>query len=200
MKTLKGDRDVEWGFCRDLLKMIQPHTVIDVGSGDGTLSRFTAGIATRVFAIDLEHAIKGDRITPLVGDAEIMARGLCVECVLNCSTIEHVGLAGRYSIKKDDDNADIQLMCVLKECLRPNGCMILTLPVGLDAVHRPFHRVYGKERLPLLLEGWTVEYSRWNTKEDNAEGWYQVTKAEALTVESSPTFYAIGCLLLKVQS
>jgi hypothetical protein len=35
--------------------------------------------------------------------------------------------------------------------------MLLTIPAGEDAVFAPLTRIYGSQRLPQLLKGYTVE-------------------------------------------
>ena len=46
--------------------------------------------------------------------------------------------------------------------LRPGGRLLLTVPVGPDALVWNLHRRYGPARLPLLLQGWEeVERFGW---------------------------------------
>ena len=42
----------------------------------------------------------------------------------------------------------------MKRLLRPGGLLFLAVPVGLDALAWNAHRIYGRKRLPLLLDGW----------------------------------------------
>ena len=44
----------------------------------------------------------------------------------------------------------------MQEMLLPGGFLLLSVPVGRDAVVWNAHRVYGKVRLRMLLEGWEV--------------------------------------------
>jgi SAM-dependent methyltransferase len=70
------------------------------------------------------------------------------------STFEHDGL-GRYGDPLDPD-ADLAAMARMKTILRPGGLLFLSVPVGKDKVVWNVHRVYGKHRLPLLMQGWEL--------------------------------------------
>jgi len=114
--------------------------------------------------------------------------------ILNISTMEHFGLAGRYGVTKDQPDADLEGMARLRTMMEYHGCMILTIPVGQDAVVRPYHRVYGRERLPLLLQDYTVLHAEYWGKRDT-QFWDMISKQEALdTIPAMqiPTYYALG--------
>ena len=55
-----------------------------------------------------------------------------------------------------DPNGDMRAMRAISEMLLPGGFLLLAVPVGRDAVVWNAHRVYGKARLRMLLEGWEV--------------------------------------------
>jgi hypothetical protein len=73
---------------------------------------------------------------------------------------------------------------------------VVTIPVGRDGVFSPYHRVYGDERLPRLLERFTVELEQyWAKPRDNR--WAPVQRGTALGQQGSPSFYALGLFVLK---
>jgi hypothetical protein len=74
------------------------------------------------------------------------------DCILSISSIEHDGL-GRYGDELNA-SADIGAMTKFSEMLTPEGVLILSVPVGPDAVVWNAHRIYGPLRLPMLLSGW----------------------------------------------
>lgn len=76
------------------------------------------------------------------------------DAAFSISSFEHDGL-GRYGDPCDPD-ADLRAMHAMKQLLKPGGLLYLTVPVGQDKVVYNVHRIYGRLRLPLLLEGWTV--------------------------------------------
>jgi hypothetical protein len=71
---------------------------------------------------------------------------------LSISSFEHDGL-GRYG-DPIDPTGDFTAMNKMKNIVKPNGTMLLALPVGIDRIYFNVHRVYGKHRLPLLLKEW----------------------------------------------
>ena len=75
-----------------------------------------------------------------------------LDVIVLCSVIEHIGLSGRYGSHEDPDG-DVKAMQKVRSLLNPGGLVFLTIPLGTDVVHRPWHRVYGTLRLPQLLRG-----------------------------------------------
>jgi SAM-dependent methyltransferase len=83
---------------------------------------------------------------------EFAAKPRLFDAALSISSIEHDGL-GRYGDPLDP-NGDLRAMADFKRLLKPGGILFLSVPVGLDAVVWNAHRVFGRKRLPRLLEGW----------------------------------------------
>jgi hypothetical protein len=54
-----------------------------------------------------------------------------------------------------DADADLTLMARLRQLVAPSGRLLLCVPTGADLVLYNLSRVYGPERLPLLLHGWS---------------------------------------------
>lgn len=125
------------------------------------------------------------------------------DLVINCSAIEHVGLSGRYGVDTGIGDGDLQAMRRLADLMKPGGLMLLTIPVGRDAVFEPMTRIYGSERLPRLIDGFAVETESYWIKDD-ANRWFECDRETALAVETwadSPSplenFYGIGCFRLR---
>jgi hypothetical protein len=76
------------------------------------------------------------------------------DCAFSISSVEHSGL-GRYGDPIDIDG-DLKSMRVLYDRIKPNGICFFSVPIGTDHIEGILHRVYGKNRLPLLLDGWNV--------------------------------------------
>lgn len=76
------------------------------------------------------------------------------EIGVSISSFEHYGL-GRYGDPIDPDG-DLKAMWHAKKFIEDDGLMFLSVPVGKDAVYFNVHRVYGKKRLPILIDGWDV--------------------------------------------
>lgn len=68
------------------------------------------------------------------------------------SSFEHDGL-GMYGDPLDPDG-DLKAMRIMKERIKPGGLLFLAVPTGKDRVFFNNCRIYGRHRLPLLMEGW----------------------------------------------
>jgi len=193
---LAGDRWVEWSFVMARLAEGDGRT-LDFGADIGFLSLAAAQRGHDVVALDrLPSAL--DFAHPRVRhvQADILDRPLAGERfdqIVNCSSVEHVGLGGRYGSGSATDG-DLEAMAVLRERLAPGGRMLLTVPVGRDGVHAPVHRVYGEQRLPRLLDGFRADETQFWAKQDGA--WRAVDRAVALGVAGSASFYALGLFVL----
>ena len=84
-----------------------------------------------------------------------LQKGLQWDSALSISSFEHDGL-GRYGDPLDPDG-DLRAMQEARRMLNPGGLLYLAVPVGRDCLVWNAHRIYGKKRLPLLLDSWKVE-------------------------------------------
>jgi hypothetical protein len=122
---------------------------------------------------------------------------------LNCSTIEHVGLSGRYGVTEERTDGDLEAMARLRQILKPGGKMLLTIPAGKDSVFAPLHRIYGEIRLPTLLEGYRIlKEEFWMKNEQNC--WIPADRKNALNFQPSAAswdplqnIYALGFFILE---
>jgi Caenorhabditis protein of unknown function, DUF268 len=196
--TLQGDRWVEWSFCFARLSD-GPGTTLDFGADIGFLSLAAAQKGHEVVALDRMPAAL-DYAHPRVQhiQADILdepLRGRRFDQIVNCSSIEHVGLAGRYG-SASDANGDLRAMGVLHDLLSDDGRHILTVPVGRDMTCAPLHRIYGEDRLPRLLERHRVVEEQYWIKDPGRAVWVQGDRDAALTTTGSERFYSLGLFVL----
>jgi hypothetical protein len=69
--------------------------------------------------------------------------------------------------------------------------------VGRDGVFRPYHRVYGAQRLPQVLSGFNVVEEAYFAKIGKVNVWQKVAHDVALDVPGASNFYALGLFVLK---
>jgi SAM-dependent methyltransferase len=194
--TLEGDRWVEWSFC--MARMADGDgTTMDFGADLGFLSLAAAQRGHRVVALDREDIpllYEHERVTRVTAD--ILDRPLAdrhFDQIVNCSSVEHVGLGGRYG-SGDQPDGDLEAMEIMADMLAGDGRMILTIPVGRDAVFGPQHRVYGDVRMPRLLERYRpLEEQYWHKV---GAAWSPTDRATALATEGSESFYSLGLFVL----
>jgi SAM-dependent methyltransferase len=204
--NLLGDREIEWSWVAANIPNGSGRA-LDFGPGGSYLGLIAAHKGFRVTAADLEplnwpykhpglEAVRGDLLRLPLPKKHF-------DLVLNCSTVEHVGLAGRYGVTDAETDGDLRAMSLLRTLMKPGGSMLLTIPVGVDGVYPPLARVYGQRRLPLLLKGFSVKKEEFWVK-DSANKWVAVKRAEALGREAFAgswnalkNYYGLGCFVLK---
>jgi len=199
MPPLYGDRDIEWSWIAAEMPD-GPGCALDVGSGGSSLALTATQRGFSVKALDLAPPrlpYVHPRLQRVCGDVrEVRFADHSFDLVINCSTVEHVGLAGRYGVTRDDQDGDMIAMQQLRRWTKPEGRMLMTIPVGRDRIVVPVHRIYGKERLTPLLDGWRVAEEQYWAK-DVAGTWVQVTRCTALETVGSAEFYALGLFVLR---
>ncbi len=199
--TLAGDREIEWAWVASHLPD-GPGKAFDFGPGGSGVSLIAAERGFDVTAVDLEPPawpFEHPRIRFVQGDLlELAIEAESYDVVVSCSTVEHVGLAGRYGVTSGRADGDLAAMSRLRDALSAGGTMLLTIPVGRDAVAAPFHRVYGEQRLPQLLAGFDVEQAEFWAKTDD-EQWRPTGRETALAFRPADarTLYALGCFVLR---
>lgn len=203
--NLAGDRDIEWSWVSSQIPSGEGEA-LDFGPGGSFLGLIAAQRGFKVTAVDLVP-IQWDYVHPrlqfICGDIlKLSLPTKHFDLVINCSTIEHVGLAGRYGVTQNNPDGDLEAIAHLREIMKPGGTMLLTIPVGRDAVFAPFHRVYGAQRLPRLLKGYTVEKEAFWVK-DSQNRWMLTDRETALDFKASAgswnplrNYYALGCFVL----
>lgn len=193
---LSGDRAIEWSWVVENLPKT-PSKILDFGCVGSVLTCISARLGHTVTAIDLREIeyemnnvkfIKHDFLTLDLNDNNF-------DIIINSSTIEHIGLPDRYGSKEFKDG-DLVAMEKLAKLLKEKGKMILTIPVGIDDIFAPFHRIYGPERLPLLLKNYRVLREEFWFK-NNAFKWVKCSKNTALNIKGSYNSYALGLFLLE---
>jgi SAM-dependent methyltransferase len=197
--TLSGDRDIEWGFVLARSSK-NSNRVLDLGPGNSSTPLALSFMSNEVIALDINlpenQTSKISNIRWVRGDILNPPNGLGkFNLIINCSTIEHIGLSGRYGSVENPDG-DLMAMKNLHKLLVEGGRMLLTIPVGLDAVFSPKLRIYGTERLPKLLQGWETIEERYFKKSDVERLWEETSQEHALATAGSKTFYSIGLFVL----
>jgi SAM-dependent methyltransferase len=203
---IHGERNVEWSFLSAEMPS-GPGEAFEFGCEQGYMSLLAAQRGFHVVANDLQEQVfswKHPSVDFMLGDfLNLQLPEDHFDLVINCSSVEHVGIAGRYGIDADDNDGDLDVMRRLGEILKPSGVLLMTAPCGKDAVLRPWCRVYGRERLPRLFAGFrTVRQSFWVKNDENQ--WRAGNADEAFSFEPRNNAadphacaYALGCFVLQ---
>jgi len=204
--NILGERTVEWSFLNGQIPK-GPGEAFEFGCEEGNMSLAAAQKGFHVIANDLQEQTfiwqhpnvefcKGDFLSIAFPRNQF-------DLVINCSSVEHVGIAGRYGIKMNHTDGDLQVMDRLAEILKPSGVLLMTAPCGQDAVLAPWCRVYGPERLPILLRSFSILKEEYWIKNATNQ-WVQCSREAGLSFQprndrSNPhrCAYALGCFVLR---
>lgn len=206
VRNIDGERYVEWSFLSGEMPE-GPGEAIDFGCENGYMSLVAAEKGFQVHAVDLQlqnFMFQHRNIEFRLGDfLRLELPENHFDLILNCSSVEHVGMAGRYGIKAEESDGDLEALQKFARILKPGGLLLMTAPCGTDAVMAPWCRVYGNERLPRLLSPLALVKERyWQKDEDNR--WAEVSRDVALAFPTrhDPTnahgcSYALGGFVLR---
>ncbi|HWR14698.1 MAG TPA: DUF268 domain-containing protein [Terriglobales bacterium] len=196
---LEGEKILDWGWiCVNLPE--GPKRALEIGCGESPVIPAMLARGYDVTAVDFDARIAREisGFTFIRGDFNQVGLVPGFDVVVACSAIEHFGLSGRYR-SDEDTNADLRAMKKVRSLLSKDGIVFLTIPIGLDAIHAPWHRVYGSERLPMLLEGLVIVRSRFLLKNPHGP-WYETTLHNAFNHPVMLQRYALGEFVLSRQS
>ena len=192
---LKGEKLLDWGWvCVNLPPGVK--RALEIGSGESPIIPAMLALGYSVLAVDLctdlSKQIGG--FTFVKADFNAINLDPRFDVVVACSTVEHIGLSGRYRSNEDEDG-DLNAMRKIADLLNPEGLLLLTIPMGIDAVYKPWHRVYGRQRIGKLVEGFQVVKSRFLIKEPWGP-WHEATLDKALDFPADVHRYALGEMML----
>src|ERR1039458_3403047 len=119
MLDLTGDRDIEWSFVASHIPTAQGDApqALDFGCLNTSLGLIAAMRGYYTTSIDRESQVftwshpkrnfrKLDILNSGFGNHKF-------DLIINCSTIDHVGLPGRYGVTEDHPNDDVLAMAHL---------------------------------------------------------------------------------------
>jgi SAM-dependent methyltransferase len=81
------------------------------------------------------------------------------------STVEHIGLKGRYGVTEDELSGDREAIAEIGRIIAPDGTLLMTIPFGIKRLVRPIERVYDTAMLDNLLSGWKRREERYYVQE-----------------------------------
>lgn len=161
------DRYIEYPYVIEHLPK-PPAKVLDVGCSGSMFPLLMKAMGYDVYGIDIRpypnpnfHFIQGNICNTKFPDYSF-------DVVTAVSTIEHIGLTGRYGAKKED--SDTKALTEILRILRPDGNLIMTVPYGKEYIVGKYHRIYNREKLEILLTGFSYNHKVM----DSPEGDYKL--------------------------
>jgi predicted SAM-dependent methyltransferase len=108
------------------------------------------------------------------------------DAVYAVSTLEHLGLSGRYGVTQEDLEGDVKALKEIGRILRPGGTLLCTVPFGREAkVIKPLQRVYDRLSLERLFRDWLKKDEVYYYQ--NSDGWWLPISRENVVLMGNPT-------------
>ena len=114
-----------------------------------------------------------------------------VTCI---STLEHIGIAGRYG-KQEDVSSDLKMADQISRVVKRNGSALITIPYGVAEIVSPFHRIYDHARIKKIEAGFDViEESFYSL--DSSGDWVSCTAQAGENIRGGRDKYGLALIHL----
>lgn len=130
------------------------HDILNIGSITPWYDALCIRLGVKPTTVDYNRIISQSSRTTTMTLEELRRSERVFDYALSISSIEHDGLGG-YGDPIDPDG-DLKNMKEMKGYLAKGGLMFFNVPIGKDVVYFNRERVYGRIRLPRLLEDWEL--------------------------------------------
>ena len=187
------DKYVEYPFAIKHLPTNKNVFILDVGCSGGYFPLIMDAVGYNVIGMDLRPYPSGfdlnfhqhDILDPLFHEEFFHA----ITCI---STLEHIGIGGRYGVK-EDLKADRTALIEMHRLLKPKGTLILTIPFGKYKVIKPFTKIYNNLTISRKIAGlFEIEKKEFYDTNYQRCNWMAVRDVDA---KADP--YPLCCLKLR---
>jgi SAM-dependent methyltransferase len=110
------------------------------------------------------------------------------------STLEHVGVPGRYHLTESDADGDITAMREIYRILKPGGRCLITIPYGRGR-SLPLNRLYDSARVQRMIARFEVSEQQYYRYFDEYGLWLSVPETTAAATDwDVDRWYALACI------
>lgn len=173
-------RVFEYSFIIGKLNLIEKGRVLDIGCSArlNFLPATLALLGWEVYGIDIrEFKLRFPNFRFALQDIRSTGFGdNFFDAVYALSTLEHIGLAGRWGITTDDPDGDAKAVTEVERILRPDGTFLVTVPYGQRKIVGSLHKVYDKSRVRQLFLNWEIKEEIYYIR--NYEGYWEAVSEE----------------------
>lgn len=191
------DRYIEYPFAMRNLPA-PPARVLDVGCAGSFFPLLLAAFGYETYGMDIrEYAIINKiKFENFVFVKEDIRNNSFpdnyFDAISAISTIEHIGLSGRYGTD-EDLGGDKKALLEMKRIIKPAGSILVTVPFGRAQIIRPYNKIYDGDWIRRIIGDLKIEKGEYFNIDLNGD-WYQCTKEEAANFDSTITTSPL-CLL-----
>jgi ubiquinone/menaquinone biosynthesis C-methylase UbiE len=159
------DRYIEYPWVLHHLPKDQKLEILDVGC---------SGSMFPLIMKSLGHNVSGVDIRPCKSNINFFQYDICLifwednrfDIITAISTIEHIGLKGRYGV--NEESTDFKAIQTIYRILKPGGMFYMTVPFGNKSDTKT-HRIYDHARLQILMGKFTYYVQFEQSPEANYE-------------------------------
>jgi SAM-dependent methyltransferase len=195
-----GERAIEYPWAYKRVSDLCDCRVLDVGAKQGLPITDLLLERNTVYTIDssLSESFARGRLTAAKGDIrQTSFDDGFFDAVVAVSTLEHVGVVGRYDVDVLDEEGDLSAMREIDRILRPGGRALLTLPYGAGT-SLPLNRLYGPDRVTELVSRFQFIESEYFRYVARYSLWLSVPEEAARSNNwDIEPWYALACLHLR---
>jgi len=145
---------------------IKEGRLLDVGSTVGNMLKELIPENIEIHTINTEKKESNNKTIQYIGDIrKTEYKDNYFDAVTCISTLEHIGVEGRYHSDNDPDG-DLKAMIEMHRILKTGGKLYITIPYGIRDV-LPINKLYNKNRINVLTKDFRIikeEYLKYNSK------------------------------------
>lgn len=175
--------------------------VLDVGCSGSFFPLIISAMGYRVTACDIRPY---EILTNLkFENFQFVRQDICKEPlqpqsfdVVTCiSTLEHIGIGGRYGSVEQRDG-DFRMVEALRRELKPGATALITVPYGIAEIVLPYHRIYDYSRVKELEMHFEVMEERFYCTDPDGN-WMECSAEAGEKIRGSRDHYSLALLCLK---
>ena len=160
------DRYIEYPFVLENLPK-SPCKILDIGCSGSIFPLLIKALKYDIYGIDIrEYHPQGKFLFTKTNICVSPFKSDFFDVITAVSSIEHIGLKGRYG-SEEDMEGDIKALKEIYRILKPSGIFLMTIPLGENLKITKNHKIYNQIRLHLLLKDFTFQYTIIKSPEGN---------------------------------
>ena len=192
-----NERVIEYSWVYKNIPDLENGRVLDVGAKEGLpITDMLLENENIVYAFDINASGSIRRGNLIIERGDIRSTSYeenYFDAVIAVSTLEHIGVAGRYRISGEDDLGDFKAMQEMFRILKPGGKVLVTVPYGIGK-SLPLNRLYNAERINGIFNNYKIIKSTYFRFKQTYKMWFEVSESLAGQNDwDCEPWYALAC-------
>ena len=192
-----NERAIEYPWVYKNISDLKNGRVLDVGAKEVLpITDMLLENHNTVYAIDINASRSRQSGNLIIEKGNILSTSFdenFFNAVIVVSTLEHIGVSGRYGILGADESGDLKAMQEIFRILKPGGKVLITVPYGMGE-SLPLNRLYKKDRIIKLFNKFEILKSQYFHFKPTYKMWFEVTESVAAQNNwDCDPWYALAC-------